>query len=86
MDLDRKFSKMYGPVADMSETARSFQKSNILSDKVDRKILNIIKKVQTRFDYDLHKAKNEELILRMRKKAQLCDKLEQKPMPLPITE
>ena len=69
MDLDRKFSKMYGPAVDMSETARSFQKSNILSDKVDRKILNIIKKVQTRFDYDLHKAKNEELILRMRKKA-----------------
>ena len=58
----------------------------MLNDKVDRKILNIIKKVRTRFDYDLHKAKNEELIVKMRKKAQLRDKLEQKPMPLPITE
>ena len=69
MDLDRRFSKMYPNAAEMSETARSFQKSNVLNDKVDRKILNIIKKVQTRFDYDLHKAKNEELILQMRKKA-----------------
>ena len=69
MDLDRRFSKMYGPAAEMSETARSFQASNVLNDKVDRKILNIIKKVRTRFDYDLHKAKNEELILQMRKKA-----------------
>lgn len=47
----------------MSETARSFNKSNQLNDRVDRKILNIIKKVRNRFDLDLHKAKNEELLL-----------------------
>ena len=63
MDLDRRFAKMYGPATELSETARSFNKSHQLDERRDRKILNIIKKVRNRFDSDLHKAKNEELLL-----------------------
>ena len=54
---------MYGPATELSETARSFNKSHQLDMQRDRKILNIIKKVHNRFDSDLHKAKNEELLL-----------------------
>ena len=35
---------------------------------VDKKILNIVRKLKNRFDIDAHKARNEELIRRMREK------------------
>ena len=67
LELDKKFSVMYGKTAQMAMSARS--QSHHINDRVDKKILNIMQKLKNRFDPTVHKAKNEELILRMRHKA-----------------
>ena len=58
----------------MSTTARS--QSLQINDRVDKKILNIMQRLKSRFDPNLHKAKNEELIQRMRQKALLQGRLD----------
>ena len=45
--------------------------SHQINDRVDRKILNIMQRLKSRFDPNAHKAKTEEMVQRMRRKQAL---------------
>ena len=68
LDLDRRFSVEFGQTTSMVATAREFNQTLNFEEMVDKKILNIVRKLKNRFDIDAHKARNEELIRRMREK------------------
>lgn len=67
LELDRKFQTVYASgTSHMTSTARS--RSNHFNSHMDKKITNIIFKLKTRFNRDDHKARNEEIVKRMREK------------------
>lgn len=71
MELESTFTATFGKTAQMTTTARQTFRSVRHDARVDTKVLNIMKKLQSRFNPDSHKAKNEKLIQHMRMKAAL---------------
>lgn len=70
LELESTFTETFGKQASMTTTARQSHYMG-LDGKIDRKILNIIKKLKTRFNPDQHRANNEKMLQRMRVKAVL---------------
>lgn len=66
LELDRKFSTVYAQGDTLTQTTRS--QSHQVSQRMDRKIVNIMKKIESRFNREAHKQKTEDIIRRMREK------------------
>ena len=66
-ELEQKFQTVYVQSSVMSQTQRS--QSHHFNGHIDRKITNIMQKLNSRFDRHRHKQRNEELVDRLRRKA-----------------
>lgn len=67
LELDKKFETVYTTGGNqLTATARS--QSHYFNSKMDRKISNIMFKLNTQFNKQTHKERNEEIVKRMRDK------------------
>ena len=66
LELEQKFQTVYVQSNNLASTQRSL--SHHQNDRMDRKIVNIMQKLNSRFNRDAHRARNESIIERLRKK------------------
>ena len=69
LELDSKFQTVYAQGASLTQTHRS--QSFHLTNTLEKKRSNIMSKINTMFDKNNHKKRNEDIILNMRQKAML---------------
>ena len=64
LELEQKFSKVYVQSSSLVATQRSY--SNYYTSNMDKKIVNIMQKLNSRFDPDRHRLKNENIVSSLR--------------------